>query len=104
MNAALTFQIGLNDSARAIRGKSTFAGAGEGFWGIWIICIRMNCTLQSQCVFELPKLHFSRHIAYSNEYHMKIAFQSSHCIFKYLHLPSIFPIKCVGGLGALMRA
>ena len=26
MNAALTFQIGLNDSARAIRGKFTFAG------------------------------------------------------------------------------
>ena len=26
MNAALTFQIGLNDCARAIRGKFTFAG------------------------------------------------------------------------------
>ena len=27
MNAAVTFQIGLNDSARAIRGKFTFVGA-----------------------------------------------------------------------------
>ena len=39
MNAALTFQIGLNDSARAIRGKFTFAGALEGFWGFRTICI-----------------------------------------------------------------
>ena len=34
MNAALTFQIGLNmlnDCARAIRGKFTFAGAWESF-------------------------------------------------------------------------
>ena len=31
MNAALTFQIGLNDCARAIRGKITFAGAWESF-------------------------------------------------------------------------
>ena len=29
MNAALTFQIGLNDWAQAIRGKFTFAGAWE---------------------------------------------------------------------------
>ena len=38
MNAALTFQIGLNDSTRAIRGKFMFAGAWEGFWGIRTIC------------------------------------------------------------------
>ena len=38
MNAALTFQIGLNDSVWAIRGKFTFAGAWEGFWGIRTIC------------------------------------------------------------------
>ena len=31
MNAALTFRIGLNDCARAIRGKFTFAGAWENF-------------------------------------------------------------------------
>ena len=31
MNAALTFQIGLNDCARAFRGKFTFAGAWESF-------------------------------------------------------------------------
>ena len=31
MNAALTFQIGLNDCARAIRGKITFARAWESF-------------------------------------------------------------------------
>ena len=35
MNAAVTFQIGLNDSAWAIRGKFTFAGAWESFQGIW---------------------------------------------------------------------
>ena len=34
MNAAVTFQIGLNDSARAIRGKFTFADAWESFQGI----------------------------------------------------------------------
>ena len=33
MNATLTFQIGLNDSAWAIRGKFTFAGAWKGFLG-----------------------------------------------------------------------
>ena len=35
MNAALTFQIGLNYMyiTRAIRGKFTFAGAWEGFFG-----------------------------------------------------------------------
>ena len=31
MNAALTFHIGLNDSARAIRGKFMFADALESF-------------------------------------------------------------------------
>ena len=31
MNAALTFQIGFNDCARAIRGKFTFAGAWLSF-------------------------------------------------------------------------
>ena len=30
-NAALTFQIGLNDCARAIQGKFMFAGAWESF-------------------------------------------------------------------------
>ena len=35
MNAAVTFQIGLNESARAIRGKFTFAGA-------WESCCRMR--------------------------------------------------------------
>ena len=39
MNAALTFRIGLNDSARAIRGIFTFSGAWEGFWGIRTICM-----------------------------------------------------------------
>ena len=34
MNAAVTFQIGSNDSARAIRGKFTFAGAWESCRGI----------------------------------------------------------------------
>ena len=34
MNAAVTFQIGLNDSTGAIRGKFTFAGAWESFHGI----------------------------------------------------------------------
>ena len=40
MNAALTFQIGLNDCARAIRGKFTFAGARECFQRI-----RTNYTI-----------------------------------------------------------
>ena len=31
MNAAVTFQIGLNESARAILGKFTFAGAWESW-------------------------------------------------------------------------
>ena len=31
MNAAVTFQIGLNDSAGAIRGKFMFAGHGKVF-------------------------------------------------------------------------
>ena len=35
MNAALTFQIGLNDCARAIRRKYMFAGAWERFQRIW---------------------------------------------------------------------
>ena len=34
MNAAVTFQIGLKDSTRAIRGKFTFAGARESCWVI----------------------------------------------------------------------
>ena len=34
MNAAVTFQIGLKDSARAIRGKFTFAGARGSCWVI----------------------------------------------------------------------
>ena len=34
MNAAVTIQIGLNDSARVVRGKFTFAGAWESFQGI----------------------------------------------------------------------
>ena len=39
MNAAVTFQIGSNDSARAIRGKFTFAGAWESCRGIRTIYI-----------------------------------------------------------------
>ena len=35
MNAALIFQIGVNDLARAIPGKFTFAGAWESFQRIW---------------------------------------------------------------------
>ena len=31
MNAALTFQIGFNDGAQAIRGNFTFAGVWESF-------------------------------------------------------------------------
>ena len=49
MNAALTFQIGLNDSARAIRGKFAFAGAWEGFWGIWTICRVQVITNNTHC-------------------------------------------------------
>ena len=55
MNAAVTFQIDLKDSARAIRGKFTFAGARESCWVIrtmyklsvkhWIVC-----QYQESCV------------------------------------------------------
>ena len=44
MNTAVTFQIGLNDSARAIRGKFTFACALESFQGIWAV-YNTNCLL-----------------------------------------------------------
>ena len=40
MNAAVTFQIGLNESARAIRGKFTFAGA-------WESCCRMRTEVSA---------------------------------------------------------
>ena len=43
MNAAVTFQIGLKDSARAIRGKFTFAGARES---CWVIRTMYMCTLK----------------------------------------------------------
>ena len=45
MNAAVTFQIGLNESARAIRGKFTFAGA----WESWCR-MRTNSTLSVKSV------------------------------------------------------
>ena len=48
MNAAVTFQIGSNDSARAIRWKFTFAGAWESCRGIRTICINMFYDLQLQ--------------------------------------------------------
>ena len=46
MNAALTFQIGLNDCARAIRGKFTFAGAWESFQRIWTYLMIVPTTDQ----------------------------------------------------------
>ena len=46
MNAAVTFQIGLNDSARAIRGQFTFAGAWESFQGIQTIHILSLATFE----------------------------------------------------------
>ena len=59
MNAALTFQIGLNNSARAIRGKFTFAGALEGFWGIRTIC---TLYLMPRCaaVDKLERYRYTR--------------------------------------------
>ena len=47
MNAAVTFQIGLNESARAIRGKFTFAGA-------WESCCRMRTEVNDLATFTLP--------------------------------------------------
>ena len=44
MNAAVTFQIGSNDSARAIRGKFTFAGAWESCRGIRTICNKKSTS------------------------------------------------------------
>ena len=56
MNAALTFQIGLNDSARAIRGKFTFAGAWEGFWGIRTICKDRSTTFSFSLVNKMQRV------------------------------------------------
>ena len=56
MNAAVTFQNGLNDSARAIRGKFSFAGAWESFKGIRTIYTTLyrsflkHCTLTNKAV------------------------------------------------------
>ena len=42
MNAAVTFQIGLNDSTRAIRGKFTFAGVWDNFQGLRTVYISIS--------------------------------------------------------------
>ena len=47
MNAAVTFQIGLNDSARAIRRKFTFAGARESCWVIRTMYIEIYYCLKN---------------------------------------------------------
>ena len=52
MNAALTFQIGLNDSARSIGGKFTFAGVCEGFWGIRTICLSGRLHIENIQMLE----------------------------------------------------
>ena len=60
MNAAVTFQIGLKDSARAIRGTFTFEGARESCWVIRtmytpnIIRTRYNTSRQ---VGRIIKIH-----------------------------------------------
>ena len=51
MNAAVTFQICLNDSTRAIRGKCTFAGAWESFQGIRTIYSRKKTQFNAMMVF-----------------------------------------------------
>ena len=53
MNAAVTFQIGSNDSARAIRGKITFAGAWESCRGIRTIYKYQIIVHDILCVFEI---------------------------------------------------
>ena len=45
MNAAVTFQIGLNDSAWAIQGKFTIAGVWESFQGIRTIYTILRCLI-----------------------------------------------------------
>ena len=55
MNAALTFQIGLNDWARAIRGKLTFADDLKSFK---LIRIKYSCGAGWICLhLERGKLH-----------------------------------------------
>ena len=66
MNAAVTFQIGLNESARAIRGKFTFAGA-------WESCCRMRTEVMS--IHVLWQHQNLSHENYSNCMHF------STCIF-----------------------
>ena len=60
MNAAVTFQIGLNESARAIRGKFTFAGT-------WESCCRMRTeVIQTQYILLLSlQVQFSYDLATS---------------------------------------
>ena len=54
MNAAVTFQIGLNESARAIRGKFTFAGA----WESWCrMRTNSNVLLMLKIQFHVTVLH-----------------------------------------------
>ena len=64
MNAAVTFQIGLNDSARAFRGKFTFAGAWESCRGIRAICITIFRSWVAIYQF-LPPIASSSHSLYN---------------------------------------
>ena len=57
MNAAVTFQIGLSDCARAILAKFTFAGAWESFQGIRTVYTRQN-TLHFIILERIPMYTF----------------------------------------------
>ena len=63
MNAAVTFQIGLNDSAWAIRRKFTFVGAWETFQGIRTYRIALLQSLRyKNSLFEFPLLNLNRSV------------------------------------------
>ena len=70
MNAAVTFQIGLNESARAIRGKFTFAGA-------WESCCRMRTE-----VILLTKYIAVHPTAVSENFSRKAKVKVTRCNFK----------------------
>ena len=53
MNAAVAFQIGLKDSAWAIRGKFTFAGARESCWVIRTMYNNIAFSLTSETILPL---------------------------------------------------
>ena len=83
MNAAVTFQIGSNYSARAIRGKFTFAGAWESCRGIRTIYKVCVTNIMNKNVFICTQNGIVGHIVFypslivilSHNYKKKLSFK-----------------------------